>query len=406
MSQLATTTRPAPAAIRWSWDFGNGLGPQESVTLVALLAALQRTGTLGKAAREAGLSYRAAWGLLRRGEHCFGAPLADRARGRGTALSGLGARLVRLHAEARPALAEMHAPWIRRLEEAVAPSRLAMPARLSIAASHDLALADWIENGRHVAVDIRWHGSEAALTALARGECDAAGFHLPVAWGREQAAAWLGRWLTPQHHVFLPVMLREHGLLVEAANPYALATVADVARLGLRLVNRQRGSGTRSMIDELLTANGLHPADIPGYAHEEFTHDAVAAAIAAGAADVGVGIRAAAARYDLGFVPLGWDLYCLVMRPAIAGSAAVRHLVRRLRGNTFRDRLQALSGYLVEDRHDRPLAWEPFLASRIASVGTAAPPAGIEGAHGSPAGRISNDAPAPRRGDALPDGGR
>jgi molybdate transport repressor ModE-like protein len=340
-----------------------------------LLTALQRAGTLGKAAREAGLSYRAAWGLLRRGEHCFGAPLAKRARGRGTALTGLGERLVQLDANARPAFAEMHAPWIKRLEEAVAPRRLAIPARLSIAASHDLALADWIENGRHVAVDIRWHGSEAALASLARGECDAAGFHLPVAWGREQAAAWLGRWLTPQHHVFLPVMLREHGLLVAAGNPYGLTSLADVARLGLRLVNRQRGSGTRSMIDELLAANGLYPADIPGYAHEEFTHDAVAAGIAAGAADVGVGIRAAAARYDLGFVPLGWELYCFAMRPAIAGSAAVSDLARRLRGNTFRARLQALSGYLIEDRQDHPLAWEQFLASRHASHATAAHPA-------------------------------
>ena len=375
MSDRATTSRPASGAIRWSWDFGNGLGPHEAVTLIALLAALQRTGTLGQAARAVGLSYRAAWGLLGRSEHCFGAPLAERGRGRGTTLSGLGERLVRLDADARPALAEMHAAWAKRLEEAVAPGRAATPEHLSIAASHDLALADWIENGRHVAVDIRWHGSEAALTALARGECDVAGFHLPAAWSNEQAAVWLGRWLAPQQHAFLPAMRRQNGLLVAAGNPWRLASLADAARLGLRLVNRQRGSGTRGMIDELLAANGLRPGDIPGYAHEEFTHDAVAAAIAAGAADVGVGIRAAAERYDLGFVPLGWELYCFAMRPALAGSAAVSQLARRLRGNTFRARLQALPGYRIEDRHDRPLAWEPFLASRLASQVSADLPA-------------------------------
>ena len=342
---------------------------------MALLAALQRTGTLGKAAHATGLSYRAAWGLLGRSEQCFSAPLAERGRGRGTTLTGLGERLVLLDADARPALAEMHSPWISRLEEAVSPGRGVVPARLSVAASHDLALADWIENGRHVAIDIRWHGSEAALIALARGECDVAGFHLPAAWDHEQAAVWLGRWLAPQQLAFLPAMRREHGLLVAAGNPYRLASLADVARLGLRLVNRQRGSGTRGMIDELLAANGLGPGDIPGYAHEEFTHDAVAAAIAAGAADVGVGIRAAAARYDLGFVPLGWELYCFAMRPAIAGSAAVSHLARRLRGSTFRARLQALPGYRIEDGHDRPLAWEPFLASRQAGESAAVFPA-------------------------------
>jgi molybdate-binding protein len=75
------------------------------------------------------------------------------------------------------------------------------------------------------------------------------------------------------------------------------------------MVNRQRGSGTRSMIDQLLAANGLRPESIAGYAHEEFTHEAIAATIAAGQADVGLGIEAAAARYDLGFVPVVWERY-------------------------------------------------------------------------------------------------
>jgi putative molybdopterin biosynthesis protein len=89
---------------------------------------------------------------------------------------------------------------------------------------------------------------------------------------------------------------------------------------GLRMVNRQRGSGTRSMIDQLLAANGLRPESIDGYAHEEFTHEAIAATVAAGQADVGFGIEAAAARYDLGFVPVVWERYGFAMLAATAAS--------------------------------------------------------------------------------------
>ena len=125
-------------------------------------------------------------------------------------------------------------------------------------------------------------------------------------------------------------MRRQHGLLTAAGNPFAVQSVADVARLGLRMVNRQRGSGTRSMIDQLLAANQLSAGEIPGYAHEEFTHDAVAATLASGQADVGFGIAAAAARYDLAFVPLTWVAtvsHCGAALP----TAAVRHLLRRFR---------------------------------------------------------------------------
>jgi molybdate-binding protein len=126
------------------------------------------------------------------------------------------------------------------------------------------------------------------------------------------------------------------------------------------MVNRQRGSGTRSLIDQLLAANGLRPENIPGYAHEEFTHEAIAATVAAGQADVGFGIEAAAARYDLGFVPLIWEHYGFVMRPATAGSPEGKDFLARLHGNTFRQRLIAMPGY--EPLPVRaPGAWGDFL---------------------------------------------
>lgn len=331
--------------IRWHWDLGIGLSGPDSSHLLALLGAVRETQTLGRAAALAGLSYRAAWGLLRLCESRLGRPLVVKGRGIGTQLSELGEQLYQLDFSARLTLQELHAPWANRLQELLAPSSVILPERLHIAASHDLALADWIENGRRVHVDIYWRGSEEALLALSRGECEAAGFHVPDTWTGERAIAWMDRWLPARHFAFFPVMRRQQGLLVAAGNPFAIGSLADVARLGLRMVNRQRGSGTRRMIDQLLAANGLHAQDLPGYAHEEFTHDAVATAIASGQADVGLGIQSVATRYDLGFIPLARDVYCLAASPGVAASGAMRQLIRRFQGNTFHERLRALTGY-------------------------------------------------------------
>jgi len=357
MSGIATTL--PSTRIRWTWDFGPDFPEADAGCLLALLIALREQGTLGKAAASAGISYRAAWGLLCRCEERFGKALVLKERGRGTQLSDFAEQLVELDNAARATLAEAHAPWTTRLQEVLFPNIAPPPERLRIAASHDLALADWVENGRHVDVDIFWRGSEEALAGLVRGECDVAGFHLPESWAPEQATAWLGRWLKPRQYVCLPVMRRQHGLLTAPGNPFGVQSVADVARIGLRMVNRQRGSGTRSMIDQLLAANALSAKAIPGYAHEEFTHDAVAATVASGQADVGFGIAAAAARYDLGFVPLAWDRYCLALRTSIVHSPALRHLIRRFQGKTFAERLHAMAGYEILPPAE-PVAWEQF----------------------------------------------
>jgi molybdate transport repressor ModE-like protein len=361
MSEIATSTATAPGGIRWHWDFGPAFSPADSACLLDLLLALRDLGTLGKAAAASGISYRGAWGLLRRCEETFGASPVLKERGRGTQLSTFGEKLLALDLAARAMLTETHAPWAHRLQKVLFPEQASAPERLRIAASHDLALADWIENGRRISVDLFWRGSEEALATLVRGDCEVAGFHLPDDWSAEQATAWLGRWLKPRQYVCLPIMRRQHGLLTAPGNPLGITSLADVARLGLRLVNRQRGSGTRSMIDQLLAANRLEARDIPGYAHEEFTHDAVAATIAGGHADVGFAIEAAAARYDLGFVPLLRDRYCLALPAGLAHSPAIAHLIRRFRGNTFRQRLRAMAGYEMLEGNE-PHPWERLTA--------------------------------------------
>ena len=127
MSDAATTTPPPPTGIRWTWDFGPDFSEADSACLLALLIALREHGTLGKAALSAGTSYRAAWGLLRRGEEGFGKSLVLKSRGRGTQLSDFGEQLVQLDNAARTTLAEAHAPWTTRLQEVLFPSATPPP---------------------------------------------------------------------------------------------------------------------------------------------------------------------------------------------------------------------------------------------------------------------------------------
>ncbi|PKO83161.1 MAG: LysR family transcriptional regulator [Betaproteobacteria bacterium HGW-Betaproteobacteria-11] len=368
MSKSATSPRRSsrhqPPRLRWAWDFGTPMENINTTRLPELLAAIRDVGALGEAAAIVGMSYRAVWGLLRQCEAALGVPLVVMQRGRGSHLSALGQSIVELDREARLALGEVHAPWEHRLQDVLRPataSAFAPPLRFF--ASHDLALASWCEAHAEPLFDLSWHGSEEALAALAGDECDIAGFHLPETWPAAQVGLWLGRWLRPRLHQCLPLMRRQQGLLVAAGNPLGIRSLADLARRGVRLVNRQRGSGTRRLIDQLLAANGLRPEQIEGWRHEEFTHEAIAATVASGQADAGFGIEAAARKLGLDFVPLTWERYGLAFRAGLAASDAGQRLLASLQADDFRQALTGLPGYQLP-----PLAapgpWESFLRNR------------------------------------------
>lgn len=360
MSPLARRRRRQSARLAWTWDFGPALSADDVTRLLQLLAALQEVPALGHAASAANVSYRAAWGLLRRAEAALGAPLVFMERGRGSHPAPMGEALLQLDVATRLALASAQEPWEQRMNRLLEPLAASPPKALRLIASHDLALADWFDRARGLDADLQWRGSEEALAALGRDECDIAGFHLPELWTPAQTAGWLARWLRPRAHLAVPLMRRCQGLMVAAGNPKGVATLADVSRLGLKLINRQRGSGTRNLFDELIAANGLRPNRLPGYQHEEFTHQAVAATVASGQADVGFGIAAAAARYGLDFIPMVWERYGLALAPGIGLVGAGRSLLRALTGAAWRRRLAAMPGY--EALAGRaPGAWEDFL---------------------------------------------
>jgi putative molybdopterin biosynthesis protein len=133
--------------------------------------------------------------------------------------------------------------------------------------------------------------------------------------------------------------------MVAPGNPLGLRTLKDLARSRARYVNRQRGAGTRILLDLKLKEAGIGQEDVSGYDHEEFTHLAVAAAVQSGSADAGLGIRGAAKALGIDFVPLYWEDYQLVMPRPLLDDPLLAPLLAILRDPAFAARVEALGGY-------------------------------------------------------------
>ena len=153
------------------------------------------------------------------------------------------------------------------------------------------------------------------------------------------------RYLPQQDIVLVTLVNREQGWIVPAGNPKNLASWADAARPDIQIVNRQRGAGTRVLLDYELEKQGISPEQIQGYDREEYTHLAVAAAISSGTADAGLGIRAAARALQLDFVPLTHERYDLVMSKAVYESDLMKPLLALLHDEAFKTAVSALPGY-------------------------------------------------------------
>jgi putative molybdopterin biosynthesis protein len=140
---------------------------------------------------------------------------------------------------------------------------------------------------------------------------------------------------------------RDQGLLVPAGNPKRIGGLPDLPGGRVVYVNRQRGAGTRVLLDHELTKAGIEPEDISGYDQEEFTHLAVAAAIASGRADCGLGIPAAARAVGLDFIPLFQERYDLVIPQAHYNNDLIAPLLALLHDPDFQGAVSALPGYDV-----------------------------------------------------------
>jgi putative molybdopterin biosynthesis protein len=215
--------------------------------------------------------------------------------------------------------------------------------------SHDLALdllaqflAERHEGLRLVSANV---GSLGGLVALRRGEAHLAGTHLLDPETGQYNDSYVRRYLAGQPVALVTLAGREQGWLVPPGNPKGLSSWADAARPDVRLVNRQRGAGTRVLLDYELGKLGIAASAVRGYEREEYTHLAVAAAVASGAADAGLGIQAAARALRLDFVPLAHEPYELAIPRPYYESERLRPLLDLLADDAFRAAVSAMPGY-------------------------------------------------------------
>jgi putative molybdopterin biosynthesis protein len=187
-------------------------------------------------------------------------------------------------------------------------------------------------------------GSLGGLVALRDGLCHFAGSHLLDPSTGDYTLPYVDKLLGPDTAV-IRLVHRDQGLIVAPGNPLALAKIDDLTRPGVRYVNRQRGAGTRALLDHELATRDIDPDDITGYTREEHTHLAVAAAVAAGRADAGLGILAAARAFGLDFAPIAQEPYDLVLPADTVTDERLAPLWALLDRADFHAEVEALGGY-------------------------------------------------------------
>lgn len=226
-------------------------------------------------------------------------------------------------------------------------SRAEIDRTLVITGSHDPLLdeiADILKRqDRDSAVASSHVGSMGGIMAVKRGETHLGGIHLLDEASGTYNIPYLRKYFPQGGAVLVECVQRTQGLMVPKGNPLGIHEFSDIA--GKRYVNRQKGSGTRILCDFLARQNKLDLDNVWGYEREEYTHTAVAAAIAAGTADAGLGILSAARIYDLDFVPICEEQYDLLIAESALGLDMVQKLLEVLRGTEFARRLAAMGGY-------------------------------------------------------------
>jgi len=189
-------------------------------------------------------------------------------------------------------------------------------------------------------------GSAAALEALKSGEVHVAGLHVVDAKSGESNLPYLRKHLPGDGFTVVTFATWEEGLMVRAGNPKGIRDVGDLARRDVGIVNREKGSGARLLLDGKLSAGGVAPTEVKGYERTAASHFEVARQIAEGHADTGVGIGSAAKLLGLDFVPLQRERYDLVIpTPFLTRHPALANLLDTIVSRAFRTEIEALGGY-------------------------------------------------------------
>ena len=188
-------------------------------------------------------------------------------------------------------------------------------------------------------------GSLNSLIKMVQGEADIVSTHLFDGETKQYNLPYITRLLTGQSYLVVNLLGRTAGMYVQKGNPKEFSTWSDIGQPGIRLINREKGSGARVLLDEQLRLAGIAPSAIKGYEDEELNHMAVAARIASGQADVGVGIEKASRLIDVEFVPLIQEQYDLVLLKTQDNERLRDLVLETLNSQNFQEKISAIGGY-------------------------------------------------------------
>ena len=356
--------------------------------LLDLLHAVEDNGSISAAARQLGYSYRHVWGELKRWEVELDHALIIWEKGQAARLTEFGTKLLWAERQAQARLQAQIEGLRADLERAFAIAFDESTHVLSFYASHDDALTALREQARgdNLHLDIRFTGSVDAIRALNEGRCMLAGFHTRIQPPRGSLAFRTYKpMFKPGQHKIIGFARRSQGLIVAPGNPLKLTGLKSLANGQVKLANRALGAGTRLLLDELLNEEGIDPHSIKGYDSAEPSHAAVAQAVAAGQADVGMGIEAAAHARGLDFIPIIEEQYHLACLKSALDEPGVLALRTLLQTAEWQRSLGRLAGYTPDHCGEvlalsRVLPWWNYRVKKHAakagthSLNQAAPP--------------------------------
>jgi molybdate transport repressor ModE-like protein len=337
-------------SIKPQWTISDAGGQNLSHRLLELLSDVREHGSLSGSCKVSGGSYRHAWNLIRQGEAQLGMPLLKMERGKGSSLTPLAEKLVwaghRISARLTPMLESLAA----ELEGELAKVMSVDKDILKVHASHGFAVEKLIETlvSQGNNVERKYVGSQESVASLAEGQCELAGFHVPLGEFENVAFQHYAKWLDPQKSQLVHVATRRLGIMVAQGNPLEIFSVKDLARPGVRFINRQPGSGTYFLLECFLKKAGIDPARINGFNQSEFTHAAVAAYVASGMADAGLGVETPSRRFKLDFIPLATERYFLLCNKDNLLSPRLQAVLKVLNDPAFQASINELPGYSAQ----------------------------------------------------------
>lgn len=230
------------------------------------------------------------------------------------------------------------------------PGNPAISVRLS--GSHDFLVEHFAKQAAgalNLQIQPSYIGSLEGLMMLYRGQCDIAAIHLLDPTSQEYNLPFIHQLFVYESILVLRLAARQQGFIVAKDNPKHIHDFPDLTRNDVQFANRQKGSGTRFLLDSKLSSYGIDPSKISGYKNEEWNHLSAASFISRGMADVTFGIQSAASHLGLDFIPVAKEHFDLVFRFTEGNKLSLTRLIEYLQSKKFKDSLTDLEGYSIEE---------------------------------------------------------